>query len=552
MSKSLEELVLKLEDLLEDKPDEWFIDPKGWLSKPDYKRSAQERSNIQAQNAASRRTSLTNIFTGSYKKRWFVLDFKTKELSYYEDNNPEKERIGTIILNNVVGIKYSSVFDKPEFSLDLITLDKHYTISAESHASMVKWALALKLARKDVVATKIDIHRIQNHNEIKNNNNSNNDIHEVIGVKSSVISNFPSTETKWTRYDYVYEEPGPLQINVIGTTNIDQTGKLLNQWIIVTSFETNADGSIGRSEIGNRIAVKDYVVGVNGIDLTGFSFDDAMSRIGSVPFPKTLHFLRDNATNRESNKAEGWSLVYYNGLDKQRKRYLEFKQDIVYLKKPDVGGISYYNDSYFSTKQIESIRPVVNKSFTVEQQYIIYVVLISGSTITRVDENNNKIGTNELTEISFSFSCEDLMNSWRSALVSPFVQPNGESFPSTIIVKPTEVIHGVKATSSDASETSIHIKSIVTNSYCRRNFLLENGELKWERVSEDPNHKLNKKIFLANSQACNVISVDAFADTLSSYPNQIVIKTIDNSVTLLLFIIKLFIIKLSIIFAYLD
>jgi hypothetical protein len=75
------------------------------------------------------------------------LKTKKYKLFYYGDET-EKDEKGYIDLKEIVDIQYSTVFDAPPFSLDLITSEKHYTIVAESNNSMLLWAYALTTVLK--------------------------------------------------------------------------------------------------------------------------------------------------------------------------------------------------------------------------------------------------------------------------------------------------------------------------------------------------------------------------------------------------------------------
>lgn len=148
-----------------------------------------------------------------------------------------------------------------------------------------------------------------------------------------------SQKEKWTRYDYTYVEKGPLMLNVMGTTNKDsKTGKILNNWIIVTSFEPTADGRPGRSEACGLISVKDYLVAVNGVDLMKYTFNESMEIIGKSTFPKVVQFLRDNSLDHTTSRAEGWAVVFYPSLNRKRRRYIDVRQDGINFRKPAPGG----------------------------------------------------------------------------------------------------------------------------------------------------------------------------------------------------------------------
>ena len=114
----------------------------------------------------------------------------------------------------------------------------------------------------------------------------------------------------------------------MGTTNKDaKTGKVINNWIIVTSFEPTADGKPGRSEACGMISVKDSLVAVNNVDLMKFTFNESMDIINKATFPKTVQFLRDNNADRTISRAEGWAIVFYPSLNRKRRRYVDLKAD---------------------------------------------------------------------------------------------------------------------------------------------------------------------------------------------------------------------------------
>ena len=128
-------------------------------------------------------------------------------------------------------------------------------------------------------------------------------------------------------------------LNVMGTTNKDaKTGKVINNWIIVTSFEPTADGKPGRSEACGMISVKDSLVAVNNVDLMKFTFNESMDIINKATFPKTVQFLRDNNADRTISRAEGWAIVFYPSLNRKRRRYVDLKVDTLNFRKPAPGG----------------------------------------------------------------------------------------------------------------------------------------------------------------------------------------------------------------------
>ena len=235
------------------------------------------------------------------------MNTKNKTLEYYK-NNTESELLGEVDLDTIVDVVFSKVFDAPEFSIDLVSMERHYTLTAESHLQMLRWAYAIKL----VVG-------------------KNKTSQKMNGTDNSAVSN-NSTNKKWYRYDYEYVDPGPLYLNVMGSTRRDGN-KGLKIWITVIAFEPTPDGTPGRSEKSGVICVGDYLVGCNGQDLTGYTFNEAMEVIVASDWPKTLHFLRDTERIRVANRKEDWLIVYYPSLNRKRKRYVEFRNDALHFRK---------------------------------------------------------------------------------------------------------------------------------------------------------------------------------------------------------------------------
>jgi hypothetical protein len=146
-------------------------------------------------------TSVKSLFTksGVFKLRWFVLDVKKQKLSYYKEdsgNSPESGFIDCRLINDVT---LSALPEAPEYALDLVCKDRVYTIACNSHNEMIRWAYAINLSRSKPNLTRA----------VSRSNS--------IGAESK----------KWFRYDVVYEEPGPLMINVMGTATKDRSGHII-------------------------------------------------------------------------------------------------------------------------------------------------------------------------------------------------------------------------------------------------------------------------------------------------------------------------------------
>jgi hypothetical protein len=474
---------------LENQPDPWFNDPCGWLYKPNFKREAQERASvIEHSTQQTKPFSWKRMVTGSpYKKRWFKLDIKKRILRYYKGQD-EAELIGDLDMGTIVDVTFSKLYDAPEFALDLMTIQKHYTVAAESHAMMVKWAYAFRLAMQ------------------ARPGHSKRDSAIV-----SALSKFQTNPNeKWLRYDFIYQDPGPLYLNVMGTCHRDRIGKVLKNSIVVISFEPDKDGLPGRSEKSGLISVGDFLVGYNGIDLTEYTFNDAVDLIISAPFPKTLNFLRDTEKVRVANRKEGWAFVYYPALTKYRRRYVEIRDDLIHFHKPAPGGSALSErDAFFDLAWVGRLRPVNDLTMPKDQQFILRLTCRESSVIEHVNDEDQAIGTTPVQFLDLCFSKESTMNSWRSILVSPTTT----NVASTIQVDPMEVIH---ATESPKSKIAIiGFKSQITGKFSAREFRLTEGTLRWKRL---PSKRVTiggrneQSLFLANSQGCDVRSVKALED----------------------------------------
>jgi hypothetical protein len=125
---------------------EWFRNPRGWLSKPDFKRSAQQRR-ATIDNSILKNFSVKSLFTKGYTRRWFVLNIETSILEYFESDNEGKSkhaRLGMIDLSDVSGVDSpSNLHDAPPFSIDLLSQNQVYTLAADSAEIISNWTIVL-------------------------------------------------------------------------------------------------------------------------------------------------------------------------------------------------------------------------------------------------------------------------------------------------------------------------------------------------------------------------------------------------------------------------
>ena len=374
-----------------------------------------------------------------------MLNYDTKILVYFKDDSCSNE-LGRLDMTTVIDVAFSKVCDAPILALDLITEDRYYTVVADSHQAMIKWAYAFNLVRKK-------------------------QIKRVTQQRLSV-----QAAERWMKYEYTFEEAGPLMINVVGTSNVDKTGQVISNKIVVTSFEYNEDGSPGRAEMSGKIRVNDFLTGVNSVDLSLLTFDDAMDKVIQSSWPKTLHFLRDLAASNQSRRAADWAYVFYPALDKKKRRYVEIHDDCIIFFKPAPGGAASSNrDALIKLNHIASIRPIIDRTMPIKEQHILSVAFKENAVIEIYNDSNEATNEERITTLTFSLENERQFKSWRSILASP-TTINGE-LQNIISMLALENIQDSGAVISvEASDLSV--KSLLTGKFSRRIFGLSGGMLK--------------------------------------------------------------------------
>ena len=120
----------------------WYEAPAGHMSKPDFKREQQGRLFVESKTPIPANTGW--FAKSAYSKRWFVLKKTQKQLRYYMSPSTLTDEKGFIDLTQIIGMDYSLVGDAPPYSFDLISNDRHFTLSCDSHTEMLKWGLALR------------------------------------------------------------------------------------------------------------------------------------------------------------------------------------------------------------------------------------------------------------------------------------------------------------------------------------------------------------------------------------------------------------------------
>ena len=508
---------------LEDKPDKWFTSPRGWLFKPSFTRSQQDRDPGAGEPA--RKSSTVGALSGlkamvkgsvgsTYNKRWFTLNMERRFMIYYKDDSVGAVESGYIDISRIIDVQISQMTDAPSFCIDLVSNDKYYTVAAENQATMIRWVYAINACRPQEVQRPLG------------SKFSKNSIAEA-----SVLSR----GEKWTRYDYTYQSKGPLMLNVMGTTNKDaKTGKIINNWIIVTSFEPTADGKPGRSEATGLISVKDYLVAVNGIDLMKYTFNESMEIIGRATFPKTVQFLRDNTSDRQMSRAEGWAVVYYPSLNRRRRRYVDVRWDSINFRKPAPGGsANAQRDAYITLDQIASIKPIIDKSMPSDQQYILRLLCKPDACIDHVGDDDTSLGTSPAAYIDLCFAKDTQMKNWRSVLVSPSIYSSSET-SGTIPIHDVEIIES-NSVALTKEITNMAIKSDLTGHFAPREFSVVNGSLHWVRIGQKMQPSRQRGIEIANLYGCNLKSVRAVefpAQKSLSHRFQLILEAQSKTVTI--------------------
>lgn len=496
-------------------PDAWFYNPRGWMKRPSYKKTSRPSSLVGGMRGLFQK--------GGYKQRWFILDTNARVLMYYKDDDAGTPANGSIDISTVETIRVSRASDAPEFAIDLVATDSSvYTLVMESHESMVRWAYAINLAmgKPSVSTTSAREGSISSSfSEPKANANAEN-----------------ASQVQWEQYEVRFEEQGPLMLNVMGTANRDKDGKIVNSWIVVTSFESYPDGRPGRAEQTGKIGVKDYVVGVNGTELTDFTFNEAMDAIVGASWPKTLHFLRDNSVSRERSRVESWALIFHPSMNRQRRRYCELKGNIISFRKPAHGGsATNQREGLFCIDKVTRIRPIVDKTASTDRQFVLLLECSEEATIEYLDDDDVTVGTSPVDILEMCFAKESHMNSWRSALISP--TDRGTS-GAGIAVLPIETVDENSKEESAGKRNVIGVRSYLTGRFAPRELSYMNGILKWKRVEKSNLFNANvkeKSIFIVSPSACALQSVKAVDDPTEAktgYRYQLHLQTLEHSIIL--------------------
>lgn len=611
-SRSLENLIESwAENLSTKESDLWYNNPKGYLRK----------------SADTSTSSIFNSFLpfSSYKKFWFCLNVKERQLRFHKDDNPSTHPTGQINMIDVVSLELSTQSSSPSYSFELIDANGKCIVilAAESEVAMMKWAHVLDLTRRkpdDIIAedkkpmmisddfppdpssseksikkekspvreTSLTSPTRDSYSasyERRNSSLSSYDrtntanaqngkgtpgqsatsqrktsinLRDSTGHRGSTsgpsrgsLTNRGSNQlldgrkgsnmqeyglSRFVEYQVTFDEPGPLMFNVVGTLERDQNGKAVKRQLVVLSFEKTTDRTLGRAEATGLIFVRDILTNVNDVSLVDCDFNTAVQYLASATWPKTIHFLRDNISNRDQPRLECWAYVYYPSLRRRRKRYIELRHNLISFRKPVIDGgdnnIAAKRDAHFNIEQIVQVRPIFDKTVPSEQRFTLQLLCKSTDKkktrpiITHVDNETDKdIATSSADLVEICFPKQVHMCAWRSVLQSKDVEAD-DDIANTIDWLPMETIEEgivpLENIDPQLPTNMMGIKNDLTGLFAPRVFTISKGVLSWTRIGQKTMNKKGKlragpaaasrSFFIANSSNCALTSVRLMKD----------------------------------------
>lgn len=510
---------------MEENSDRWFENPCGWILGPGEKRSAEVSGKAQD----SGRGSITKMFSKAttptnYKRRWFVLDTTQRTLKYYKD---EKSRIeeGCIDMTTVIDVQACTDPNGPTYAFDLVGRGGRCSLGGSTYKEVIRWCYALQ----ETIQTILPV--------------AKSDLAAITSAEGVAARNTPreDDDKRWYRYSHTFPEQGPLMLNVVGLTDQDASGNVQSHWLLVTSFARFQDGKLGPAEKSNKIKIKDYIVGVNDVDLTSLPYHDAMAGMRKATFPKTVHFLRDLLIKQEAVYIEGWVYANYAALNRRRKRYIELDSDNINFRKPTLGGAtSVKKESYFAIEQISYIRPMLDNNFPEDSRHVLKLICNNASVVHFVGNDGMTVGTTAIDSLDLYFPTREEMDKWVQFLSTSSMRPRklGGVSVGDLHVTPFEEI---AKSSNDGNECIdvLGIRSYVSGTFAPREFsITEDGFLYWKRPSRI-NAERNifkddrgRRLFIADSRTCTLKALYAAEDQNGdpNYPFQILIQDIHQMV----------------------
>ena len=505
--------------MAEHRTDKWFDNPCGWLLGPGEKRGATavEEEIKDDKNTLGKKVA-NFVSTPYYTKRWFVLDTHNKTLKYYKDEHTRVES-GCIDMATVIDIQSCTDPYAPTHAFDLVGRGGRCSLAAQTYEDVIKWCYCCEDVIKHIEPV------------------ARSDLSEITSSEGVAARNSPrgdniTDDKRWHRYNYVFPEAGPLMLNVVGLTDQDANGTIQSHWLLVTSFARYPDGRLGNAEKSSIIKIKDYIVGVNNVDLTILPYHDAMVAMRNATFPKTVYFLRDLQNKQETLYLESWAYVYYEALNRRRKRYIELDSDNISFRKPTVSGsTSVKRDSSFAIDQIAHIQPLIDHNYDPsDSQHILRIVCHPGASISLIGNDELIVGSININTIDLYFNEISDLNEWVRILTNASLRPRRNN--TTIIPNIPVIANGVIEKSEDNKQfiDILSIKSYVTGIFTPRQFTITpDGYLLWKRISTTKaeikrssarfSKDKGRRIFIGNDLTCTLRGVYAGEDSAAEDEN---------------------------------
>eukprot|EP01041_Mallomonas_annulata_P000091 gene91-124_t len=491
---SLENDLRALADKLEDVPDGWFDCPNGWLCKPNFDRKEQDSSYIMKhpQSESSKRS----WFGSSYSKYFFVLETRHHKIKYYKDSRMLAEK-GSIDLSTVTGIVTSKVFDAPQFSIDLVTPEKHYTLAAESQQDMIRWAFAVNHA-KSLKARQVPDKTI-------------------------------TSENRFHRFEVTFPVKTQLHLNVMGSMNRNaKNGQLVKHWMVVVGFERTESGASGVAEQCGKIMKKDFIEAVNGTDISSLTFDEAMDLISKANWPLTLRFLRDKKATVLPSEIEGWHPILYPSLNRRRRRYVDLREGELSFRKPAPGGAAmFHREAFFVMAGAAAVHLIQDLTLPEEQQYVVRIICKPEARLSHLDDKGDPMGDSRVNEFDLFFKKASVQEMW-SIKLSESTSPHLPVVPLRVISSASSLSprNGVVVPTNveeNGQQKSMAIWNDITCRFAARVFFVQDGCLCWHRPSTAKN-KARKVMLVDDMGGCKLLAVEAVEDQHEPSPFKFQIK----------------------------
>ena len=202
-------------------------------------------------------------------------------------------------------------------------------------------------------------------------------------------------------YKAVFEKPEPLRLVLKGVANRDPNTGITHDFVVVTGFTRKENGSMGPAELSGEIGLMDFLVGVNGEELVGLTFNETMAHLRAVEYPLTLQFIKN--PEMEPPDYEGWAQAYFPGFgdsDFHRevlhrvkrttifqtypddfstplgRRYLELRgSELSYYKAAKGGAIAATRLGFMDTGDVEKIRRLKCWDAPANQKYQLFLLM---------------------------------------------------------------------------------------------------------------------------------------------------------------------------------